>query len=269
MIETLKNRVLNILNERGNPIGKPGEKWFYEPFNNCLRNTFKDADVDGFTTSHKLKDNKGKISFDGRVAPEDKGAISYTPPLRDIYGYTTIHQKYDGQEVSPESIHWGQFTQTGKWWCDKNTGKLTIKMYEDKSLPNQHPWSVKNLIDNPSEVVMAPNKGFTMIPKTTSYEMTSSKSLPQAKTMEDVKNGIGYIIKGMRGPVVKELQKMLLKLKKYDLGPSKDDSIFGEDTESAVEQFQKDSNIKPKNDIYGIFGKITYDKMMEKLNNLK
>ena len=85
--------------------------------------------------------------------------------------------------------------------------------------------------------------------------------------MEDVKNGVGYIIKGMRGPVVKELQKMLLTLK-YDLGTSKDDSIFGEATENAVEKFQNDTGIKPKNNLYGIFGKITYDKMMEKLNNL-
>lgn len=268
MIETLKNRVLNSLNERDNPKGKPGESWFYEPFNNCLRNTFKDIDVDGFTTTYKFKDDKGKLSFDGRVAPEDKAALSYTPPLRLIYGYTTIQKRFDGQEVSPDNFYWGQFKQLGKWWCDKNTGKLTIQMFEDKSLPDAHPWSVKSLINKPSQVTTIPNKGFSLVPKITSSGAVSSKSLPQAKTMEDVKNGNGYIIKGMMGPVVKLLQKMLLKLD-YDLGPQKDDGVFGEKTEDAVEKFQKDFNIKPKNNVYGIFGSITLNKMIEKLKEIK
>jgi N-acetylmuramoyl-L-alanine amidase len=83
--------------------------------------------------------------------------------------------------------------------------------------------------------------------------------------MDDVKNNTGYIIKGMRGPIVKELQKMLINLG-YDLGSQKDDGIFGDTTKNAVETFQKDSGIKPKNDVYGIFGKITYDKIMNKSN---
>jgi len=120
---------------------------------------------------------------------------------------------------------YGDTHKYGKWWCNPNNNKFEFKI-------------------NPNN--------------------TQSK-IPQAKTMDDVKNNTGYIIKGMRGPIVKELQKMLINLG-YDLGSQKDDGIFGDTTKNAVETFQKDSGIKPKNDVYGIFGKITYDKIMNKSN---
>jgi peptidoglycan hydrolase-like protein with peptidoglycan-binding domain len=78
--------------------------------------------------------------------------------------------------------------------------------------------------------------------------------------MDDVKNKTGYVIKGMRGPVVKELQQMLINLG-YDLGPSKDDSIFGDKTLEAITNFQKKSSIRPKNNKFGIFGSLTLEKM--------
>jgi N-acetylmuramoyl-L-alanine amidase len=120
---------------------------------------------------------------------------------------------------------YGDTHKYGKWWCNPNNNKFEFKINSNN---------------------------------------TQSK-IPQAKTMDDVKNNRGYIIKGMMGPIVKELQKMLINLG-YDLGSQKDDGIFGDTTKNAVETFQKDSGIKPKNDVYGIFGKITYDKIMNKSN---
>ena len=59
-------------------------------------------------------------------------------------------------------------------------------------------------------------------------------------------------------------QQMLLKLG-YDLGPQKDDSNFGGKTFDAIVDFQKNNGITPKNNVFGIFGKVTYNKMNEKL----
>jgi peptidoglycan hydrolase-like protein with peptidoglycan-binding domain len=154
--------------------------------------------------------------------------------------------KYESSNRLYQIEHGGLFVVTikpsnvnrfGRWWCNPTTKNFEFKI-------------------NPDGKPIVPTKN-----------ATSSSPIPQAKTMDDVKNGKGYIIKGMRGPLVKELQKILLTLK-YDLGTSKDDSIFGENTKKALEQFQKDNGITPKNNVYGVFGKITYEKMMEKLNNL-
>jgi peptidoglycan hydrolase-like protein with peptidoglycan-binding domain len=59
---------------------------------------------------------------------------------------------------------------------------------------------------------------------------------------------------------------MLLKLG-YDLGPTKDDNFYGQKTKESIIQLQKDSNIKPKNNIYGVFGKITYNALMKQLKD--
>ncbi len=67
----------------------------------------------------------------------------------------------------------------------------------------------------------------------------------------------------MRGPVVKELQTLLID-SKY-LKPGQDDSIFGDATYNAVVQLQKDLNVVPKNNIYGTFGIKTYNALMNKL----
>ena len=122
----------------------------------------------------------------------------------------------------------------GRWWCDPVTKKFQ--------------WET-----NPDGKPVVPTKN------TNTYS-----SIPQAKTMDDVKNKKGYIIKGMRGPVVKELQQMLIKLG-YDLGPSKDDSIFGDKTFNSIVDFQKKASIKPKNNQFGVFGSITLGEMNKKL----
>ena len=92
----------------------------------------------------------------------------------------------------------------------------------------------------------------------------SQKNIKQAKSISDVENNKGYIIEKMQGEHVRELQKMLMQLV-YDLGSTKDDGIFGDMTKKAVEKFQKDVGIKPKNSIYGIFGPITLKKLKGKL----
>lgn len=58
--------------------------------------------------------------------------------------------------------------------------------------------------------------------------------------------------KGCKGDDVKHLQKEL-KNKRYDIGNSGIDGIFGKDTEKAVKLYQKDNNLK----IDGVVGKNT------------
>jgi hypothetical protein len=123
-----------------------------------------------------------------------------------------------------------------KWWCDSK-GKFQFDRITEKQ-----------------QMDMVQN-----------FQASLQKPINQAKTMDDVKNGKGYIIMNMRGEHVRELQKMLMKLG-YDLGSTKDDNYFGQKTKNAVEKFQKDVGIKPKHLIYGVFGKITYDEMMKKVN---
>jgi hypothetical protein len=216
-----ESQLKRLFKEDKNTNIKPGEQWFYEPQNFCLRNHNPKLKLDGTTATHTFSDGVSRIAY------EQDGKYSYVPKPQNSEAY-----RYNYAFLDKE----------GNWWCNKNTGQIDRKVDLE---------ATKRKID-----------AFNGIP--TSTPNTRNK-IPQAKTMDDVKNNRGYIIKGMRGPIVKELQKMLIDLG-YDLGPQKDDGIFGESTENAVKEFQKDSGIKPKNNVYGIFGKITYEKMMKKSN---
>jgi hypothetical protein len=161
------------------------------------------------------------------IAYEDGGRFYYSPKPENPRAFRYNHAFLDKE---------------GNWWCNNNTGQIDRKVDLEATK--------RKISSFNSNQISTSNTG---------------NKIPKANTMDDVKNNRGYIIKGMRGPIVKELQKMLIDLG-YDLGPQKDDGIFGESTENAVEKFQKDSGVKPKNGVYGIFGKITYDKMMKKSN---
>ena len=132
----------------------------------------------------------------------------------------------------PKPIYADTYLQThderikrGKWWCDSN---------------------------NEVKIDTEPKKDFSV-----------TTSIQNASTMEDVKLGRGYIIKNMKGPVVKELQKLLIDSGYLNVG--QDDSIFGDNTYNAVVKLQKDLNVVPKNNIYGTFGIKTYNALMNKL----
>jgi hypothetical protein len=77
-------------------------------------------------------------------------------------------------------------------------------------------------------------------------------------TIESILSGKQTVRKGQKGQVVEEIQKMLFLLG-YDLGESGKDKVgrdrdFGDITEKAVIQFQKDNNLK---DTSGVVGKET------------
>lgn len=87
---------------------------------------------------------------------------------------------------------------------------------------------------------------------------TTIKYTPPPVTVDSILRGIHTIRKGQKGQAVGEIQKMLLVLG-YDLGTTGKtqagiDRDFGDTTEKAVIQFQKDNNLK---DTSGIVGKET------------
>jgi hypothetical protein len=209
-----------IISEDRNFKVKPGEEWFYEPKNYCLRTASPPLELDGATAKRVFPDGVSYISY------EDNNKFFYFPKPENPKAYS-----YNNAFLN----------QTGVWRCNPTTNKIELKIdHEDRK-----------------RRIMAYNGISGEIP-------TVQSNISKAKTMEDVKSGIGYIILNMKGEHVGELQKMLLKLG-YDLGPNKDDNFYGQKTKDAVVKFQKDSNIKPKNNIYGVFGKITYDALIKKL----
>lgn len=184
---------------------------------------------DWFYENPCIKKQFPNVKLDGAVAQYEASNRLWTMEQNGLL-VITIKPENSGQNRD------GDVQRYGKWWCDPTTKKFQ--------------WEI-----NPD--------GKPIVP-TTKTNTTTQKPIPQAKTMDDVINKRGYIIKGMRGPVVKELQQMLMNLG-YDLGPSKDDSIFGGKTFDAVVDFQKKSLIKPKNNQFGIFGSLTLSEMNKKL----
>lgn len=211
-----------IISERDLPI-KPGQEWFYEPKNFCIRNLKPPAILSGSIATRILPDGVSEISY-----AEDSFYYKPKPENPEAWQYNNAF-----------------LNQNGLWRCNPTTKKIEYKF--------DHEARKRRILA--FNGIKIPNLG---------KPSEEQSNIPQAKTMQDVKNGKGYLILNMRGEHVRELQKMLLKLE-YDLGPTKDDNFYGQKTKDAVEKFQKDVGIKPKNLIYGVFGKMTYDALIKKL----
>lgn len=217
-----ESQLKTLFKEDKNTTIKPGEEWFYEPQNLCLRSHNPPLKLDGMSATYIFSDGVTRITY------EQSGKFYYVP-----------------KPQNPNAVRYNRtfLNKTGDWWCNSKTGKLERKVDE----------------------VIQQRKVDTFNDAQVSNS-TLNSTIPQAKTMDDVKNKKGFVYRGMRGNVVKELQSMLLSLG-YDLGEPKDDGIFGDTTKKAVEKFQKENGIVPKNNIYGIFGSLTYDKLLKVISD--
>ena len=221
LVEKLKNRILHSLNERNNPTGKRGEEWFYKPFNNCIRNLQSrepNMKLEGENACYE-RVNGDRVCLVARFSGNEKGGYVLTP---------SFVMKYikNGTPIGPIGLY--KYIVYGEWWCESGKKEPIIDL--TKTIEHR-----KRMADKEKNEKNQTNKEyFDGVTKNTN----TSSLIPQAKTMDDVKNKKGYIIKGMRGPMVKELQQMLINLG-YDLGPTKDDSIVGDKTFDAVVDFQK------------------------------
>ena len=84
---------------------------------------------------------------------------------------------------------------------------------------------------------------------------------PTVKTLNDILAGKGYLAMGMKGPVVGELQKVMLQLNLKISKTGKVDNIFGPIMNLSVRQFQ--GNNMSKGEMDGKVGKITLKRMIE------
>jgi peptidoglycan hydrolase-like protein with peptidoglycan-binding domain len=81
-------------------------------------------------------------------------------------------------------------------------------------------------------------------------------------TLEDILNGRGSVRIGMKGPVIGEIQNILIALNQSKVSNSgKADNIFGKMTDLAVKQFQGNNMSKGEQD--GIVGQKTLKRMIE------
>lgn len=102
--------------------------------------------------------------------------------------------------------------------------------------------------------------------KVDSKKETSKKQGSSLKntnlTLDDILNGKGSVRMGMKGPVVGEIQNILIKLNQSKVSNSgKADNIFGKLTDLAVKQFQGNNMSKGEQD--GIVGQRTLKRMIE------
>lgn len=81
-------------------------------------------------------------------------------------------------------------------------------------------------------------------------------------TLDDILKGKGSVKMGMKGPVVGEIQNILIKLNQSKVSNSgKADNVFGKLTDLAVKQFQGNNMSKGEQD--GIVGQRTLKRMIE------
>lgn len=84
---------------------------------------------------------------------------------------------------------------------------------------------------------------------------------PTVKTLDDIKVGKGYLAKGMKGPIVGELQKIMLELNMKISKTGKVDNLFGPIMDLSVRQFQATN--MPTGSKDGKVGKNTLNRMIE------
>lgn len=84
---------------------------------------------------------------------------------------------------------------------------------------------------------------------------------PTVKTLDDIKAGKGYLAKGMKGPIVGELQKLMLELNMKISKTGKIDNTFGPIMDLSIKQFQGTNMSTGSKD--GKVGQKTLNRMIE------
>lgn len=155
-----------------------------------------------------------------------------------------------------------KFKALGVWHTDKNFKSGDILYYDwDKSGDADHVGIVEKSEGN-SLTVIEGNNGSYPDDRVRRREINSKSSVIFGYARPDYssENNISFPLlrNGDSGTAVKILQAFLTAYK-YNIGNYGIDGEFGIDTESAVRQFQKNSEIE----VDGIVGKDTWNKLMK------
>lgn len=159
-----------------------------------------------------------------------------------------------------------KFKALGVWHNDSNIQSGDILYYDWDSSDDADHVGIVEKSENGFLTVIEGNNGNYPDDRVRRREIGCNSSLifgyarPKYPTLEnksDINISFPTIRKGDIGTAVKVLQAFLTTYK-YDIGISGIDGEFGSDTESAVKQFQKNSEIE----VDGIVGRDTWSKLM-------
>jgi hypothetical protein len=168
--------------------------------------------------------------------------------------------KYDDNTGSffetPGEKYWAEFEPKGRFFFS-STDENDNKLIEGKWVPNNQ---------NGVTVTMNDGRILTYTPQggRSPVSITGGKAqwkTPTVKTLDDIKAGKGYLAKGMKGPLVGELQKIMLELNMKISKTGKVDNLFGPIMDLAIRQFQATN--MPKGSKDGKVGQKTLNRMIE------
>ena len=162
-----------------------------------------------------------------------------------------------------------KFKALGVWHTDKNIQSGDILYYDWDSSGDADHVGIVEKANNSLLTVIEGNNGNYPDDKVRRRKINSESSLifgyarpkypvKSSANSYDVNISLPTVRKGDTGTAVKVLQAFLTAYR-YNIGNSGIDGEFGSDTESAVKQFQKNSEIE----VDGIVGKDTWNKLMK------
>ena len=156
-----------------------------------------------------------------------------------------------------------KFKALGVWHTDSNIQSGDILYYDWDSSGDADHVGIVEKANNSLLTVIEGNNGNYPDDKVRRREISSESFLIFGYARPDyskLKNNISFPLlrKGNAGTYVKILQAFLTAYR-YNIGNSGIDGEFGSDTESAVKQFQKNSEIE----VDGIVGEDTWNKLFK------
>ena len=163
-----------------------------------------------------------------------------------------------------------KFKALGVWHTDSNIQSGDILYYDWDSSGDADHVGIVEKVNGMSLTVIEGNNGNFPNDRVRRREINSASSLifgyarpkypvKSSANGSDVNISLPTVRKGDTGTAVKVLQAFLTTYK-YDIGISGIDGEFGSDTESAVKQFQKNSEIE----VDGIVGKDTWSELLKR-----
>jgi peptidoglycan hydrolase-like protein with peptidoglycan-binding domain len=142
-----------------------------------------------------------------------------------------------------------------------SNGKMTLTKVTNYSIKQEGKWVPNN--QGGVTVTMKDGRILTYTPKGGRSPETITKAVPQIpsiKSLRDVLGGKGYLAKGMSGPVVGQLQKLMLQLNLKISKTGKIDNTFGPIMDLSIKQFQ--GNNMSKGQMDGKVGQRTLKRMI-------
>jgi hypothetical protein len=159
--------------------------------------------------------------------------------------------------TTPGGKYEANFEPKGRFYFSIFNKVTPIKNGEGKWAPNNQNGVTVTMNDG-RILVYTPQGGKSPV------SITGGKAqwkTPTVKTLDDIKAGKGYLAKGMKGPLVGELQKIMLELNMKISKTGKVDNLFGPIMDLAIRQFQATN--MPKGSKDGKVGQKTLNRMIE------